>query len=204
MKKRKPIETSQQDIVSYWARHEDESGLAIDWSDAYKRCWRCGYQSRLERCHIVPDSLGGLDAPSNLVLLCRRCHGEAPNVADPHFMWIWLRATCVPFYDSYWSIRGYFEFEQMFGRRPFIGIGLDKSQADQVEELLWKEMQNATIHFGEGRMNPATLACIFAKVEETLTGNPPKLKCPEWGQQYTHQVIGLRIIPSNILEDEIS
>ncbi|PHM10742.1 HNH endonuclease [Nostoc sp. 'Peltigera malacea cyanobiont' DB3992] len=178
MTERKPIKTSQEDIVSYWETHEDESGLAIDWSDAHKRCWRCGYQSRLQRCHIVPHSRGGSETPSNLVLLCRRCHREAPNVTDPRFMWIWLRATCVPFYDSYWSIRGSFEFEQMFGRQPFTGIGLDESQAEQAKKLLWEEMQNATIHFGEGQMNPGTIACIFAKVEERLTGKPAKLKCP--------------------------
>ncbi|MBD2614080.1 HNH endonuclease [Nostoc punctiforme FACHB-252] len=201
---RKRIEISLQDIVSYWERREDESGLAVDWLDANKRCWRCGYKSRLQRCHIVPHSLGGSEAPSNLVLLCHRCHREAPNVADPRFMWIWLRATCVPFYDTYWSILGSFEFERMFGRLPFMSIGLDESQADKVKELLWKEMENATIHFGEGRMNPATIACIFAKVEEILTGKPPKLKCPEWGQQYALKTMGFKITRSDILEDKTS
>src|SRR5262249_7661154 len=66
---------------------EDECGLGVDWSEAEERCWRCGYKSSLQKCHIVPDSLGGAARPSNLVLLCCRCHREAPNVADPRFMW---------------------------------------------------------------------------------------------------------------------
>lgn len=191
---RKPIETSQQDIVDYWVIHEDECGLAVDWAEAHERCWRCGYKSRLERCHIVPHSLGGSEDPANLVLLCRRCHREAPNVADPRFMWIWLRATCVSFYDTYWSIRGYFEFEQMFGRLPFTGLGLNEAQLQLAETLLREEMQNTTIHFGEGRMNPSTIACVLAKVEEKLTGKLPKLPDVEWGHEYTFKVMGIKTV----------
>ena len=181
---REPIKTSQQEIVDYWTRHEDECGLAVDWVEAHERCWRCGYRSRLERCHIIPHSLGGLDTPSNLVLLCCRCHREAPNVADPRFMWIWLRATWVPFYDTYWTIRGSFEFEQMFGHLPFSSLRLSESQKQLAEKIIREEMKNATIHFGEGRMNSSTIACIFARVEERLTGELPELRRVEWGQEY--------------------
>ena len=45
---------------------------------------------------IVPDSLGGEDTPSNFVILCKRCHLDNPNVADPEVMWDWLRAYSVP------------------------------------------------------------------------------------------------------------
>lgn len=187
---RKPIKTSQKDIVAYWTRHADECGLAVDWSEALELCWRCGYKSKLERCHIVPDALGGEDIPSNFVLLCGRCHREAPNVNDPSFIWIWLRATCVPFYNTYWTIRGVFEFEQMFGRIPFAGINLNDQQVDRAKEILRTEMKNAIVHFGEGRMNPATIACMFAAVEIRLTGKPPKLSQPEWGQKYAHPAGG--------------
>lgn len=195
---RKPIKTSHQDIVDYWVDHEDECGLAVDWSEAPELCWRCGYKSKLERCHIVPHSRGGSEAPENLVLLCHRCHREAPNVTDPRFMWIWLRTACVPFYDTYWSIRGYFEFEQMFGRLPFKGIGLDKMQLQRAKRLIQEEMQNATIHFGEGRMNPSTIACILAKVEERLTGKLPKIPKAKWGQEYALKTMG---ISTSSLED---
>lgn len=82
--------TKHADIVNYWVSRQDECGLAVDWAEAHERCWRCGYKSRLHRCHIVPNAQGGPDEPSNLVLLCGRCHREAPNVADPSFMWLWL------------------------------------------------------------------------------------------------------------------
>lgn len=113
-------------------------------------------------------------------------------------MWIWLRATCVPFHDTYWSIHGAFEFEQMFGRRPFTGIGLDETQLQLAEEFFREEMQNTTIHFGEGRMNPSTIACAFARVEERLTGQLPELPDVEWGYDYALKVMGWR---THSLED---
>jgi len=33
----------------------------------------------VERCHLVPHALGGADSPANLVLLCGRCHRDAPD-----------------------------------------------------------------------------------------------------------------------------
>lgn len=164
---------SIQDIVNYWSKRESECGLGVDWAEAHERCWRCGYKSSLERCHIIPRALGGSDEPSNLVLLCSRCHLEAPNINDPRFMWIWIRATCVPFYDTYWIDRGIKEFEVMFKRKPFHGPEFDKMNLskDIIQQLMAKEMQKAIAHFGEGRLNPSTIACVFTLIEEQLTGN---------------------------------
>ncbi len=89
---REIIKTSKKEIVDYWFSKVDESGLSVDAAEAHERCWRCGCERSLERCHIIPASLGGEDKPSNLVLLCRRCHLENPNVLDPEIMWDWLRA----------------------------------------------------------------------------------------------------------------
>lgn len=71
--------------------------------------------AKLERCHIVPDSLGGEDTPSNFVILCRRCHLDNPNVADPEIMWDWLRAYGVPLYDTFWTIQGMDEYKKIYG-----------------------------------------------------------------------------------------
>ena len=90
----------------------------------------------------------------------------------------------MPFYDTYWTIRGSFEFEQMFGRFPFSSLKLSESQKKLAEKIIREEMEKAAIHFGEGRMNPSTIACIFARVEERLTGELPELRRVEWGQEY--------------------
>ena len=102
MSEREKIKTTKEQIVDYWIGHEDECGLSVDFAEAHERCWRCGCKRGLARCHIIPDSLGGRDTPSNFVLLYSRCHLDNPNVADPEVMWDWLRAYAVPFYDTFW------------------------------------------------------------------------------------------------------
>ncbi len=44
----------------------------------------------LERCHIIPRMLGGTDECSNLVLLCKQCHKESPDVKSTKFMKRWI------------------------------------------------------------------------------------------------------------------
>lgn len=155
------------EIVAYWSRHEDESGLAVDWAEAHKRCWGCGrkrWKRNFDRCHIVPRSLGGSNRADNLVLLCRRCHIQAPNVKDPSFMWFWLRSHAVPLYDAEWIISGLEEYQRLFGKRTFSSLkSLDISQLKRMVE---KFRRQAIIHFGEGRPNPSTLAWVIAKMED--------------------------------------
>lgn len=52
--------------------------------------WDVWDRASLERCHLVPHALGGTDEPANLVLLCGRCHAEAPDVGDPRYMLRWI------------------------------------------------------------------------------------------------------------------
>ena len=181
------IRVSHREIVDYWSGCESECGLGVDWTEAHERCWRCGYKSVLHRCHIVPDSLGGSNAPSNLVLLCGCCHREAPNVADARFMWIWMRSTCAPLYDSYWTTRGFQEFERMFGRMPFVTPEFDGFSEKHVLTLLREEMQRVTIHFGEGRLNPSTIASILALIEERITGRPPRRRLDSTPESLTRK-----------------
>ena len=114
--KRKPIKTTKKEIADYWTSRQEELGLSVDWAEAKERCWRCGYKKTLERCHIIPDSLGGKDTPSNLVLLCKRCHIEAPNVEDKNFMWDWIRAYGTPLYDTFWKIKAQEEYQFIYGK----------------------------------------------------------------------------------------
>lgn len=172
--------TKPKEVVEYWSTQEREEGLAVDWAEATDRCWRCSEQpstrpgSRpLELCHIVPSAKGGKDEPSNLVLLCWRCHWEAPNVTDPSYIWIWLRAHSQSFYDTYWLTRATEEFQKLFGRKPGEML-LDHAQQNGLEEhaavARYQEAvnglhPNAVIHFGQGYLNPATLACVMHMAE---------------------------------------
>lgn len=91
--------------IAFWSSRIDESSLGCDWSDAHDHCWRCGHRSRLQRCHIVPRSLGGSDEPSNIIGLCARCHDEMPNVVDPDEVWRWIKDDHGITYDTYWDER---------------------------------------------------------------------------------------------------
>ena len=35
-----------EEIVAYWSKRAREDGAGVDWSEAHKRCWRCGYEAR--------------------------------------------------------------------------------------------------------------------------------------------------------------
>ncbi|KOV79101.1 hypothetical protein ADL03_38160 [Nocardia sp. NRRL S-836] len=156
-------------IVDHWSGVER---VAVDWSEACERCWRCGYRAALERCRIVPASLGGTDTAANLVLLCGRCHREAPTHADPRYLWRWLRATSVPSHDTYWTIRGWAEFEVIFGRKPlecFKEAAVDHGALNaECRALAADEFAKTVVHFGEGRLNPSTIACVIAEIEKKL------------------------------------
>jgi hypothetical protein len=163
------VKTTRDEIVAQWSGMQDECGLSVDWSEAHERCWRCGYRSALERCHIVPRALEGSEEPGNLVLLCRRCHREAPNVSDASFMWAWLRAHATPFYDTYWTQRGLDEFEKIFKRKPFaVFEQAPLVSQEAVMAAVHEQINRTCIHFGEGRLNPSTIAWIVLQVEQAL------------------------------------
>lgn len=97
--------TKNLDIIKYWQEdalddkgfllygNGDECGMALDVSELDTgRCWRCATTKNVQRCHIVGESQGGLDEPSNLILLCKDCHDDAPMTknatAESIFNWI--------------------------------------------------------------------------------------------------------------------
>lgn len=53
--KRSNIKTNVKDIIEYWSNIEQDDCPSFDWSEADKVCWRCGYERKLQRCHIIPD-----------------------------------------------------------------------------------------------------------------------------------------------------
>ncbi|WP_337661837.1 hypothetical protein [Actinoalloteichus sp. AHMU CJ021] len=77
------------------------------------------------------------------------------------------------FYDTYWTYRGYEEFETMFGRKPFSwAAGADTLDEDELHDqfhiLFQREYDRVVNHFGQGRLNPATIACLIAEVERGI------------------------------------
>lgn len=50
-------------------------------------------KSRLNRCHIKPNALGGEDSPENLFLMCEECHALSPDTTNraAFFRWVYDR-----------------------------------------------------------------------------------------------------------------
>ncbi len=69
----------------HWNGKYDISG-EYNKKDIYK-AWQ---SSPLERCHIIPDSLGGLNVPSNIFLMCKDCHVESPDTIYSGIFFSWL------------------------------------------------------------------------------------------------------------------
>lgn len=160
------MDTTFADIVAHWAGHQTECGLSVDWADAHELCWRCAQKRNLQRCHIVPRALGGTELPENLVLLCGQCHAEAPNVSDPEFMWVWLRAHAASYYGIYWQVRGIREYELIYGEKPFVGLQHSEALMQQVSALSQELFQNTNTHWGQGKLNPSTWAWVFRQIDQ--------------------------------------
>ena len=99
------IKTTKKQIVDWGMRNINEVGFPVDADQMETRCWRCGYERKTERAHVIPDSLKGEDKAYNYRLLCHECHLENPNVNDPNEMDNWIRSTGVGVYDTFWEIR---------------------------------------------------------------------------------------------------
>lgn len=169
MNKNRNIKTTIVEIIKYWSLNIDECELSIDFSDASERCWRCGYKSKLQRCHIIPYSLGGKDIPDNFVLLCRLCHADGPNIADPGFFWDWLKAHKMTFYDTFWTDQGIREYEFIYKKslmKEFSDLNI--SDFEKIKILMKEEIDKCTWHWGQPRMNSATIAGLFRMIVKRL------------------------------------
>lgn len=104
---------SKGQIFEYWKERLFERGFFVDWGEP--GCWACGFHYGakydikrsdaswseilrcwnsipLQRCHIIPRSIGGTDDVENLFLMCRECHDQAPNTSIPEIFFEWARA----------------------------------------------------------------------------------------------------------------
>lgn len=156
--KRTKIKTKIQEIIDYWIKIEKEYYLNFDWSEAHIVCWRCGCKRKLQRCHIIPDSLGGKDEPSNFVLLCSECHQEAPNVESSTFMWDWIKSFHNPFYNTFQQNRALDEYKRIYHKSFFKELKDRNIVANHALLDFWNLKTGRTsYHFGHPYGNVATI-----------------------------------------------
>lgn len=172
-----------EDIVNYWRNSAWFLDLNIAPERAASCCWRCGSRQDIQRCHIVPDALGGGSEESNLVLLCARCHAEGPNLQDKRVMLDWIKSYRKKWSDDFWVKAAMDEYKRIY----------DKDIRTELEEILCKERisidldaaivelkllaneaaTTATFHFGQTWLNNASLAGCF---RIALEGLPNQLR----------------------------
>lgn len=172
------IKTTSKQIVDYWKENWADHGIGVKWEDATEYCWRCSYKRRLQRCHIIPASLGGKDEPSNMVLLCKTCHSEGPNVEDPEIMWEWIGAYQVPKYNTFWLIQGMKEYESIYGTSVEQDLGdvlalagVGEMPKEDISQYIEKAVHRSSIHFGQAYPNSATIAGVLRIMVKTIAGD---------------------------------
>lgn len=99
---------TNKEIFDYWI---DAELIEKDKLINEKCCFACQDDAyRLEKAHIVAASIGGPNIPSNLVLLCKRCHIEAPmlSVKEPMIDWMNDRQSYMSYAIS--QLEGFFNY----------------------------------------------------------------------------------------------
>lgn len=176
--KREPIKTTHAQIVEYWAAREDESNLAVDWADAENCCWLCGREKNVQRCHIIPAARGGADEPSNLVLLCERCHKEAVNIIDSESMWLFIKEHHRGVATALFEKRIQAEYEILYHSNwendlTELILKLEKCDAvemanQEIQEIVTSVYNETIVHYGEDGLNISTKAAARKKVLDTI------------------------------------
>lgn len=120
----------------------------------------------MERCHIVPAALGGKGEPSNLVLLCHRCHLDNPNITDSEIMWDWIRAYGIAMYDTFWGSLGMKEYKFIYYKSFYdeldeLGVENDKDFEQFMKSAIREVFKETSYHFGHPYMNMATCAGMY-------------------------------------------
>ena len=156
------INTSIKDIIIYYTDKLNEEDIGVDIKELHKRCWHCGDVSKLCRCHIIPSSAGGQDTPNNYVLLCRRCHEQAPNCTDKAIMMNWLKSDSTKIYDLYWGAQIYEFYGKMYATN-FLDEYNRRFEINRklLKTIIYKKFNEIKLHIGSGHINLSTWVGLF-------------------------------------------
>jgi hypothetical protein len=103
--------------------------------------------------------------PNSIILLCRDCRLEKPNVFDKNLTWDWLKAAkkhsrTLGTYNTYWFGRGLDEYKNIYGTEimdDIASLGIEtKDFFDKYSEKLINETTKP--------LNLSTRAVILKKV----------------------------------------
>jgi hypothetical protein len=168
---------SKAKIVAAWSdaigAQDPPWGIGpIDWGEP--QCWGCHYYASkwpdgafsawnrakgLQRCHIVPESLGGSNDPLNLVLLCHRCHEDSPDNSDPNVLFTWMRNQPKRFMGSWLP-------DQMSELQRLSQAAISMSLENELATAATEYSMSCSSHFGW--MSDGTRAGLIGHLDKTI------------------------------------
>ncbi|HET6457054.1 MAG TPA: HNH endonuclease, partial [Armatimonadota bacterium] len=126
----------------------------------------------LEKAHIMADSLGGLATPDNFFLLCRKCHGKAPNTGnkDLFFAWAtrqdWSR-------DLAREINNAMELLSQYpGERATFMMWLDDLGPDKVKKAIKEAAERSALHLGHPDSESISITDLIGSLYREFAESP--------------------------------
>jgi 5-methylcytosine-specific restriction endonuclease McrA len=158
-------------VARYWSERGFFHRLDMD----YPCCFACGSTTgdtwwsgaRLERCHLIAEAEGGTRDVSNIVLLCKQCHEEAPMVGvspQPMIDWINRRESYI---GRFWRRA----LEEMRAIRPTLpeeaaALGMKSEELQRYMDVAAHSMR---IDCHPGGDMYATMAVVVANIVDGLS-----------------------------------
>lgn len=194
MADRKEIKHSA--ILNYWidrgitARGDvsETRGMPVVISPWEPQCWCCGERvflgelpkcdsdeklwdhpkarSKLNRCHIVPKSLGGPDSPENLFLMCEACHEAAPDTKNREGFLRWVYRKRQVSYGGVNTDDFLREWQAEVESRGYAWLDFLKKLHDVCGDNVGWTVQNAIKAAGFHGTKIATASVVVGMVDE--------------------------------------
>ena len=138
------------------SQHIDDHGLSIswdEWDECKTMCWCCGQRTNhLQRCHIVPKSLGGTFEPHNIVPLCGACHDEAPDVIDKNIIFEWIKEQQNPVsgigLGRYWHL-----YDTLLEGATRLHDKYGKIDEEELKNLIKANYEKTSVHGGQTKLS---------------------------------------------------
>ncbi|MFJ4435098.1 HNH endonuclease [Streptomyces sp. NPDC088923] len=168
-------------IARYWAGSPERERFAPWLVPDSPCCFACGWfgekwekaatakgrwgAARLDRAHIVPDSLGGPATADNLLLLCKRCHEDSPDWPDREEMARWIaRREERPSREMETFMAWFAAAEEVPEFKETLASLFERYGEDEatrrVKDIMRAQFDQAGTHFGIG-ISPGTRVAIL-------------------------------------------
>jgi hypothetical protein len=159
-------------IVKYWQEHPDRAvEFGIEELD-YAHCFACGYCSSekswrertdyLERAHIIAHEIGGSSTPDNFVMLCKKCHADAPMCNEPKYMAAFIKSR--PKYLNQYFLRYKENFAAIFSNYSTEEQEKISNYVESNPNLVFEVISKLQLGLHAGKMSEANQMILIIEV----------------------------------------